>query len=126
MYLQSGFNTSVSGSPGPNLVIIPTTNNTTRIYTRIALSISSTRGQANTPTSFPYVLANGGQTPTANLQILDGFENLMVEYTREWVLAGDDQVLIDRKTPLVVPEFSRIRINSNTGFFVNYTYQLVY
>lgn len=125
MTLQTGFEESVFISPFER-VRIQTPSNHCRIYTRIALSITYYRGQADTPNSFPYVQSNGAQTPTASLSLLGSNDTFLVYYSGAQVVGGDDIVLLDRKTPLVVPEFTKIQVNCNAVFALHYTFQMLY
>ena len=125
MTLQTGFEESlVSG--GASRVTIQTPSNHCRIYTRIAMSITYYRNQADTPTSFPYVLSGGAQTPKANLALLASNDDFLVYYSSAQVVGGDDMVLLDRKTPLVVPEFYKIQVSCNAPFALHYTFQMLY
>lgn len=119
------FNIQTGADYAGSSISIETASNTTRIYTRIAVTSNYYRASANRPDNFPYVQGNGSQTPYAFLSLTDSFDNLMVNYGRVWGLDGDDLVLIDRKTPLVIPEGRKIKINSNGNFFVHYTFHLI-
>ena len=119
------FNIQTGADYAGSSISIATASNTTRVYTRIAVTSNFYRNQANRPDNFPYSQSGGAQTPYAFLSLTDGFDNLMVNYGRVWGLDGDDLVLIDRKTPLVIPEFSKIKITSNGTFFVHYTFHLL-
>lgn len=125
MTLQTGFEYSAFSSPFQRATL-QTPSNHCRIYTRIALSITYYRGEADTPDSFPYVQSGGAQTPTGQVSLLDSNDNFLVYYSSAQVVGGDDMVLLDRKTPLVVPEFYKLQVSCNAVFVLHYTFQMLY
>ena len=110
-------------SSGTYSKMIP--SNETWVIWKISITRNSTRGYANQPDNFPYFTGSVGiDTPYADMEIQDGFNNLIVKYGTSSGVGGDQIVLNDRKTPLVMTEFTYMQITSNwSNFYVNYSFQ---
>jgi hypothetical protein len=111
---------------GYYLKMIP--SNETWVISRIAITRNYTRSIVTQPGNYPHLTGSVGlDTPYADLEIEDGFNNLIVKYATSSGQGGDQIVLNDRKTPLVMTEFQSMRITSLwSNFYVNYTFQRLY